>query len=259
VSLAGRTILLIRDAEASAGFIAEAQVRGAVVVPFATIAVTDPDSWEECDRAIDGLDGFEFLAFTSANGVAGFLSRCRARKVAAARLRRLTIGVVGPATREAVERFGLVPAVEPRHASARDLAAALRAAGVEGKMVLLPRGDRARPDLPDAMTAAGASPAPVIVYRTVPASSGLVEQVWERVRRGEVDIAAFASPSAAEELAALLGPERSGEFPRRIRAAAIGPTTASTLEALGWKAAVVARRSTLPGLLDAIDELYGTA
>lgn len=257
MTLAGHTILLTREAAVSATFIAEAGQRGAAVICLPTIAVTGPDSWEDCDRALDELDRFDILACTSASAVEWFFRRCRERGIGLERLGRLTVGAVGPATRDALVRLGRDPDVMPLQATAKDLVEAFLVRGVEGARVLAPLGDRARPDLAAGLTSGGAHVTPVVVYRTVPAPAGDVESVWRRVRDGGVSIAVFASPSAAAELAALLGPVRTRELPSCTAVAAIGPTTAAECAALGWTPAVVARVATQKGLVEAIDTYLG--
>ncbi len=127
--------------------------------------------------------------------------------------------------------------------------AALSAQGVAGRRVLYPRADIARDALPDGLRATGAKVDAVDAYRTV--SETVVDPaVLERVRRGEVDVATFASGSSVRNLVALLGGNPAGL--RRTTIACVGASTATAAREFGLDVDVVADDATISGLVEAL-------
>jgi uroporphyrinogen III methyltransferase / synthase len=252
VSLAGLTILLTRDPDASAGFIAEAERLGARVLLFPVIAVQPPLSWEACDRAARALDGYTALAFTSANGVRGFRARCDVLGIPPERLARLKVYAVGARTAGEAGRLGFTVAAIPEHFSAAGLAQLFGGTRPAGLRVLLPQGDIAREELAVQLSALGAVVDPIVVYRTAAVVPPGAEEVWTTLASGGIGVVTFASPSAVAAFAAIYPAGRLGPLDVRTAIAAIGPTTGEAVRDQGWTPACVAAESTMAGLLEAI-------
>ncbi len=256
MSLSGKTILLTRDPGESSGFIAEASRRGARVLPFQTIRITGPETWEACDREIARLHHYRAIAFTSAQGVRHFVGRCEEKGVGVRTFQRMAVFAVGQKTREEIEQHGIKVRIVPAIYSARALAEMLQGTDLHGMRILLPQGNLAREELAVRLEELGATVTAVTVYRTVATGTEEMEAVWQEIEGGRVHVVVFASPSAVRNFFSLFPPDKVRLLASPPRMAAIGPTTGGAVEEVGWHADIMAKESTLLGLLDAIDSYY---
>lgn len=161
---------------------------------------------------------------------------------------------MGVATAEAARREGLAVKFVASRNTGEGLAQELDDQ-VLGKKVLLPRSDLAAPDLPLALSRAGAQVTSVIAYRTVavqaPATGAL-----QQFRQGGADVVSFASPSAFHSFVDRIGADFLRQLSNRTVFAAIGPVTAWTIQQAGFVAEIVAQDSTVDGLVAAIISWY---
>ena len=256
MGLENKTILITRQREQYAEFIAEIEKRGGRAVMFPMINIQDPRSWEECDRALLQIKKYDALVFTSTNSVEKFFQRCLLRTVEPALLRRCGIYAVGEKTQQAIKWHGLAMQAIPEQYSSASLAEHFRGMDVRGKQFLYPRGDLGKTDLVKSLIQQGASVDPVIVYRTTGPNAVDAEAVYRRLVAGDIDVITFASPSSAINFVKLFPREKMALKHKHIKIAVIGPTTEDALRTLNVPVDVVARRSTIEGLLDAIEECY---
>ncbi len=257
MSLSGRTILLTRDPAQSAAFIAEAERLGAYVLAFPTIRIAPPASWEEADRLLRNAPSYAAVAFPSANAVRAFAERCATLGMPADHLLTLPALAVGPRTARRAEEQGFSVAAVPEHFSAKDLVQHDAARSLAGKRVLLPQGSLARGDLAAGLAALGAIVDTAEVYRTLPSVPEEMEAVWDRLGRRTIDVVAFASPSAATAFADIYPASRLGPLSAAAAVAVIGGTTAQAVQDLGWNPVIIARESTMAGMLAAIITYFG--
>src|SRR6476646_8875885 len=111
--LAGRTVVVTRAAAQAADFVTELKNFGATVISCPTIEIAEPESYERLDEAIDHLYGYDWLIFTSANGVEYFLRRLQTRNIGVEELDELKVCAIGEATgdklRDAHVHVDLIP------------------------------------------------------------------------------------------------------------------------------------------------------
>jgi uroporphyrinogen-III synthase len=253
MSLERRVILVTRQRERAGEMVTEIERRGGTAVVMPMIEVGPPRSWGACDAAIGRMETFTAVAFASASGVRAFLGRLREKGAAPDGLRRLKVWAVGGKTAEALREAGVEPECVAGEFSAAGLLAALGEAA-RGAAVLLPRGDIAREELARGLAGAGAEVTAVTVYATGRPDDA--PDLRRRVRAGEFDAIAFASPSAVENFAELCGVSPAAPLPPRTKCAAIGTTTADALRAFGMEAEILARESTGSGLVRSIEEYF---
>ncbi len=128
-------------------------------------------------------------------------------------------------------------------------------ASIAGMKILLPRSDRARPDLPDALKAAGAEITEVVAYHT--GGLGMIEpEVMRAIQEAQVDVISFFSPSAIENIRAELGEELLARLAANAALAAVGPVTAAALRSAGLPVAIVAPLHTADSLAEAIENYF---
>lgn len=248
--LAGRRVVVTRARAQAGGLSAALAALGAEVVVFPTIRIVPPADPEPLRRAAREAGSFDWIVFTSTNGVERFWTALEETGRGARALAGVRVCAVGPATAAELARRGAAPDLVPPEAVADSAADALvRAERMTGRRVLLPRAEIARSVLPDALRAAGAEVVEVAAYRTVPDGEG-AEEVRRMLDAGRVDLVAFSAGSTVRAFAELVG------APGRAKVASIGPVTSRVAREVGLAVDVEAGEHTIPGLVAAIRGLY---
>jgi uroporphyrinogen III methyltransferase/synthase len=183
--LFGTTVLVTRPQEQASEFEDLLSAYGAAVWAFPTIAIVPPDDWTSLDRAIRELGGYDWVIFTSVNGVRYFLERLEAAGRDARALAGARLCAIGPRTAEALAAARLKVDVLPSEYQAEGLLKALEQEQLSGTRILIPRAEVARDLLPDELRARGAEVIVAVAYRTVrPAAD--VTALTEALRQGRV-------------------------------------------------------------------------
>ncbi len=233
-----------RSAESLENLGAEVLLAPAVLVR----AISDP---APLDAAIDRLSSYQWLVFTSANGVRYFVERLTARGRDLRALGHLKLAAIGTATADALKAIHLNADLVPATFRSEALAAALsdRAAG---SRILLARADRGRSVLRDELQQL-ADVDQVAVYHNVDAAA-LPDSVMERMSAGTIDWITLTSPAITARLHELLPQEARGRIGREIRLASLSPVTTEAVRSVGWNVTVEAAEFTWDGLVLAIAE-----
>jgi uroporphyrinogen III methyltransferase/synthase len=225
---------------------------GAEPVQCPTIQIVPPESWDEVDEAITDLSRYQWLVFTSVNGIAPFMARLRHVKLDSRALSGLQICCIGPRTSEELERYGLRANLVPSEFQAEGLIEAMKSGGVKGQRVLIPRAAVARELLPEQLRALGCDVRVVTVYRTVLPSVDR-DQFRDRFRRREVDVITFTSSSTVSNFAKLFDSQDDmKKLTETAVVACIGPITAKTAKSSGLTVTVMPPENTVPALAEAI-------
>lgn len=251
--LAGLRVLVTRPEAQAHEMIRRLSAAGAEAVPFPTIRIADPtDGGAALRAAAAEAAGFDWIVFTSVNGVERFWAALAAMGAADAGLGRVRFACIGPRTAAALAGRGREAAIVPDRYVAEGLIEALPLAQMRGRRVLLPRAAGSRAILRDRLEEAGALVTEVEAYRAVADGRGAA-QVRDRLERGEIDVLTFTSSSTVERFVEAVGAPAG-----RPLVAAIGPITARTARALGLETHVVASEHTIQGLVSALVEYLAT-
>jgi uroporphyrinogen III methyltransferase/synthase len=245
--LFGQRIIVTRPAGQSAGLTSALRDLGADVVELPAIEIIAPEDTQPIERAIRELSDYQWLIFTSANGVEGF---CNALDNSSWDWRdlRAQIAVIGPATRAAIEALHLKVDVMAEEFVAESLADSLSESDVAGKRVLLPRAAVARDTLPEDLRRKGAVVDVVEAYRSVPPAD-LAARAADALTSGHrPDWITFTSSSTVSNLVHAVPPGALAG----IRIATIGPVTSATARKLGLTVTVEASAYTAEGVVAAI-------
>jgi uroporphyrinogen III methyltransferase / synthase len=254
--LQGKRIVVTRAVEQSRELLARLESMGATVLQFPAVSFSEPTESTELDRAIRSLGEFDWILFTSANAVRFFARRCRKLGMDPSQDGLYRCAAVGPATASAVAAEGFPVDRVAQEFLGAALASEL-SASIAGMKILLPRSDRARPDLPDALKAAGAEIREVVAYHT--GGVGVVEpEVMRAIQEAQVDVISFFSPSAIENMRAELGEEVLSRLGAKAKMAAVGPTTAAALRSVGLTVAIQAPLATAESMAVAIATYFST-
>ena len=243
--LFGQRIVVTRAREQAGALAALLHDLGAEAIDMPTIEIRPADDYAALDRAIANLRVYGWLIFTSANGVRFFLDRLD-RSTLDLRAIEGRICAIGPATRDALERFHLKVDLQAQEYVAEGLLAALADYDLTGVRVLIARAAVARDLLPTELARCGARVDVVEAYRTV-APADLTERAADVLSR-KPDWITFTSSSTAQNLVDAVGVEAL----LGVRCASIGPITTATLRANGIPVAVEASVYTIPGLVQAL-------
>lgn len=253
--LSGKRVLVTRAGDQAADLSRLLIEAGAHPVEIPTIQLEPPESWDPVDDAISGLERYDWVVFTSVNGVRSLFERMRSAGRDSSALRRTEVAAIGPATAEALIRRGIRPAFVPDEYVAEAIVEGLLRRGIVGKQVLVARAAEAREVLVDALRERGAMVDEVHVYRTVVAESS--RPLLRAALDTGLDVATFASPSSVKNLLALMGGGMETSLGNCV-VACIGPITARAASAAGFRVDVVAREYTIPGLVRALEEHFRT-
>ena len=247
--LFGQRIVVTRPREQAASLCAKLRDLGADVVSFPTIKTRPPEDWAPLDRTIEQLEGYDWLIFTSANGVRYFIERLDAGP---GDLRSLNakICAIGPATAEYLQHLHLKVDRVPEEYVAESLLEALGEEALDGKRILLPRATIARDLIPAELTKRGARVDVVAAYETVipPESEARARDLFGGERKPAW--VTFTSSSTVNNFVRLC----SAGALDGVRVASIGPVTTRTAAELGVKVDVEAKQYTVEGLVRGIVE-----
>lgn len=253
--LFGKRILVTRSREQASGLSDKINRLGGEALEFPTIAIRPPDDFGPLDRAIENMSTYDWVIFTSVNGVRHFFARLRELGRDIRELGPAKLCAIGPRTRETLEERGLKVAYIPEEYRAERIAEGLRALLRPGERVLMPRADIAPPMLAEALIQAGAVVDDVTAYRTVPVS-GNAALVRRMLSEGRVQAVTFTSSSTVRNFVGALGAEGVSGLLAGVAVICIGPVTAQTAEELGLKIHAVAREYTIDGLVRAIQDYF---
>jgi uroporphyrinogen III methyltransferase/synthase len=243
--LFGQGVLITRPADQAGSLAEQLSELGANVLLQPAIQISDPPNWQAVDDALERLAGYDWLVFSSSNGVQYFLKRLLAGGADLRRLGDVRLAAIGPGTAEALAAFHLRADMIPTEFRAESLAASL-AAEARGKRFLLARASRGREVLADQLRSAGAHVDQIVVYSSTDVAVA-DEEVLERLADGGIPWVTVTSSAIARSLAALFG-----EQLRKTRLVSISPITSAALRELGYEPAVEARTYTIPGIIEAM-------
>lgn len=241
--LSGRRIVITRAEGQSGEFAAKLRALGAEVTEFPTISIRPAADFAPLDAAIARLGEYDWLIFTSANGVRFFAERLKGPP----KDLRARLCAIGPATRRAVEELGLKVDIVPLEYVAESLVEAFAGEDLGGKRMLLPRAAVARDVAPEALRARGAVVDVVEAYRTV-VPGDAAERAREIFGARKPDWITFTSSSTVNNFVAAAGREALDG----VRVASIGPVTSRTLREHGVRVDAEAGLYTTGGLVEAI-------
>ena len=245
--LFGKKILVTRTRSQASKLTEQLENLGAEVLEFPTIKISPPsDNFESLDAAIKNLKIFDWVIFTSANGVEKFFERLKTFKLDARIFSNAKIAVIGSATAEKLADFGIIADLVPKEFRAESLIDALKNS-VADKKILIARAEVAREILPQELEKFGANVTVAKVYKTTPENENPAE-----IFQNKIDLVTFTSSSTVENFVAAVGAENLKNF----KTAAIGPITAETLKKFGVTADIVAEKFTIAGLVNAIKNFY---
>jgi uroporphyrinogen III methyltransferase/synthase len=258
--LRDRTIVITRAQAQAAPFAAALESYGARVISCPTIEIVEPESFALLDEAISNLYGYDWLIFTSVNGVDFFLRRLRELGHDASELDELRVCAIGVATADRLREASIHVDVLPEEFKAEGVFSALEKfigdEGLSGRNFLIPRAAQARDYLPRALEAAGARCDVVPAYRTVAPQDTEKRRVEALLAGGSVDCITFTSSSTVRNFAELFDTTDLSSLLAGVHIACIGDITSATAAEYGLQTNILPEEFTTDALARAIADFY---
>lgn len=254
--LLGRRIVVTRAREQASDLVKRLTDLGADCIECPTIRIAPPESFAPLDAAIDCISAYDWLIFTSVNGVISFFNRLYEKGQDVRVLANLKTAVIGPATESKLRQFGITSDILPESYRAESIVQAFEGKKISGKKVLLPRAKEARSVLPEELRKMGAIVDETTAYCTKAVADN-VEALLEQLAQGTVDMITFTSSSTVKNFKSLIPQERFDTLLKGVTIASIGPITTETAQSLGFSVRITATDFTIQGLCEAILAYYG--
>lgn len=246
--LFGQRILVTRAREQASVFSRMIEEAGGEAWEAPTIAIDSAAETPELRDAVAKAGSYDWIIFTSVNGVQAFFDAMRESGLDIRSLGKAKICAIGPKTKEALEAKGLVVAAMPERFVAESVLECLKPLLNFGEKILLPRSDLARTLLVDTLRDLGMKVDEVVAYRTKKVDR-FNDEILEKLRDKSIHIVTFTSSSTVKNFMELVGDK---EILEGIRLASIGPVTTKTLAEFGLTPDIEATDYTIKGLFNAI-------
>ncbi|OGB90465.1 uroporphyrinogen-III C-methyltransferase [candidate division WOR-1 bacterium RIFCSPHIGHO2_01_FULL_53_15] len=245
--LAGQTIVVTRSRDQASRLSEKLSALGAEAIEFPTIEIVPPKSFKPLDTAIARFKDYQYIIFTSRNGVRSFIDRLMVKKIDARALCCEKIAAIGPGTAQELKVNGLLADFQANcDYSQEGLLKELLREKLSGANILIPRAEKAREVLTHRLRAAGARVLVVPAYRAIKPS------VKFNPFAGRVDAITFTSSSTVSNFVEIFGAKKAKQLLQGVKIVSIGRITSATARKFGLKVAVEAKRSTIDGLVKAI-------
>lgn len=255
--LFGKRVLVTRAREQASVLLDALEKLGADAVEFPTIRIVPPEDWTAVDEAIQRLDDFNWIIFTSVNGVKIFFDRLRTLSKDIRNLKGLKIAAIGEITRRELEDRMLHVDLSPSEFVSEALLDEFKKIeNLKGQSFLLPRAEQARIVLSEGLRNLGAEVTEVALYRTLPDSSTGNKNHVNEIFDG-LDWVTFTSSSTVKNFVTGLGnlfEKVKGSF----KVASIGPITSGTIREAGLKVDLEAKTHTINGLVEEMIRYYAS-
>ena len=249
-ALSGKTILITREAQRSTGLMQKLQQLGAECISFPVIRTTAPADWTSCDRALQNLNDYDWIIFSSVNGVRFFLGRAQQKKIQPFKGR---VAVIGNRTNEELQSFGWQADLQPREFSAQGLIKSFDKTTLAGKRILLPTSDIAPDVLAEGLRALAAVVEKITVYRTRCAENEGAYDLQRKIKENQIDALLFFSPSALRFFLGLMGNSAVETINKsQIVLTAIGKSTAAAVREAGLQVHILPGQSSQSSLIEAL-------
>lgn len=252
-SMFGHRVLITRGH--SAGF-EPLEELGAEIIEFPTIEIVPPESWNELDKAIDRIGTYDWLIFTSANGVKYFLKRFFERDMDIRDLKGIKICAIGTKTAAEIKKYGIKVDLIPEEFRAEGLIRLVqefkgsKVQGLKGIKFLLPRAEKAREIFSEKVRGLGGQIDVPVAYRAVkPEIHG--KRLKRFLKEGRISIATFTSAATFNNFREILGGD-ADELLKGVTIAVIGPVTAKAIENAGLQVDILPKEATIEAMVEEI-------
>ncbi|MDZ7665960.1 MAG: uroporphyrinogen-III C-methyltransferase [Desulfotignum sp.] len=249
--LFGKRIVITRARAQASNLVADLTRLGAHCIEIPTIRIEPPADNTPLIDAVHRIKEYDWLIFTSVNGVKYFFDTLFGLGKDVRILGHLNFACIGPVTKQRLADYGIISDILPDTYRAESVVEAFSTAGISGKSVLLPRAKKARTILPEELAKMGANVDEVTAYVTVLEQDAGAE-LNHLLEKGQIDAVTFTSSSTVTNFMSLLPSNKSVDLMKDVTLASIGPITSDTIRTFGLKPTVEADAYTIDGLVSAL-------
>ena len=253
--LFGKRIVITRARAQASDLVSKLSKLGAHCIEIPTIQIVPPHDISPLKESIDNINHYDWLVFTSVNGVNFFFDTLFDRGKDVRALGHLKFACIGPVTKKRLKDFGIVSDILPETYRAESVINAFSGLEIKGKKILLPRAKKARTILPEELTKMGAQVNEVIAYETLLNAEGKKELV-SLLENNEIDAVTFTSSSTVSNFMAQLESKNLKKLLKNVVTASIGPITSDTARSLDIEPDIEAKDYTIQGLVDSLLTYY---
>lgn len=252
--LFGKTIVVTRPKSQAYEFIKLLEEQGANIIPFPTIQIFPPTSYKALDKAINSIEQYDWIVFTSVNGVKSFFNRLKELNKDIRELHRAKIATIGEVTAKEIENLGIKVDVVPNDFKAEGLLRIFKKEKIKDSKMLIPRAKVARDILPESLMKIGAKVDVVTAYVTKQPPKTKAKNITKLLNENKIDMITFTSSSTARNFFELIPDFKQKK--NRPLFASIGPITAKTLGESGFKSTIIPKKYTVGELAKDIVEYF---
>jgi uroporphyrinogen III methyltransferase / synthase len=257
-ALFGKNILITRTKEQSNRMAHQILINGGQPILFPTIKIVPPETDTRMDECLNDINKYDWIIFTSVNGVENFFSRFFEIREDIRVMAGPRLAAIGPVTAQAIRKRGLKVDVTAHEFVAEGLLSQFSPQMVEGKRFLIPRAEKARIVLPEGLVRLGGDVDAVPFYKTCAPTDNDVKKIREMLVKGDIDAITFTSSSTVKHFCEMLGEKDVPSLLERVAVASIGPITTATAVDHGLSVSIEAKEYTIDGLLDALCRYFET-
>ncbi|MEN6622980.1 MAG: uroporphyrinogen-III C-methyltransferase [Smithella sp.] len=251
--LFGKGIVITRPERQADDLAVLLEREGAEAIHFPAIKIIPPQDWSALDDALNKLETYNWLIFTSANGVQYFFARLLELNKDIRELKGIKICCIGPTTAKQITSRGIKVDLVPEKFIAEGILKSFEAMNLQGQKILLPRAAEARDILPEGLRKVGADIDVVTAYETV--NSGKKKEELEKLIKGnEVDVITFTSSSTITNFLKIMG--KDFILSPQIKIACIGPVTEAAARKAGLNVDIRQEEYTMDGLVQALVKYF---
>lgn len=255
--LFGKKIVITRARAQASNLVSRLSELGAHCIEIPTIKIAPPEDLSILQQAISGIGQYDWLVFTSVNGVKYFFDTLFDMGKDVRILGHLKFACIGPVTKERLADYGIISDILPETYRAESVVDAFSTVDIKNRKVLLPRAEKARTILPEELKKMGAVVDEITAYETL-LDADEKEQLISQLKADQVDAVTFTSSSTVTNFMALLKSENMDKALDNITFASIGPITSDTARSLDIDIDIEADPYTIDGLVDALLTFYGS-
>lgn len=248
--LFGKNILITRARSQASKLTTALEELGANCIEAPAIKIAPPDdNYVSLDNAITKIHDYDWIIFTSTNGVERFFARLNEKNLDARCLSNAKIAAIGTATADKLKNYGIIADKIPTMFKAEGILEVLQNDIQKGSKVLIPRAQKAREALPIGLRQMGAIVDVAETYCTKMADTNK-DDIKDLLKNNQIDMVTFTSSSTVENLLKLIDGEKT--LLNNVKTAVIGPITAKTCKNNGLKVDIEADVYTIDGLVNKI-------
>ncbi len=253
--LFGQRIVITRARAQASDLLSKLSKLGAQCIEIPTIQIVPPEDTAPLKKSIKNIKDYDWLVFTSVNGVKFFFDTLFDMGRDVRVLGHLKFACIGPVTKERLKNYGIISDILPKTYRAESVIEAFSTVEIKDKKVLLPRAKQARTILPEELTKMGAKVDDVTAYETRLNADGK-ENLISLLENNEIDAITFTSSSTVSNFMSLLESKDAKKLLKNVVTASIGPITSDTARSLDIEPDIEAKEYTIQGLVNSLLAYY---